>query len=93
MADLIRNEERGAVMGVKVRLQVGESVLVRLPWSEVCMHLGMAGRPSVVRLVDAGSAQLLDCSGAKVSFPITPGEAGIYTDSVGFYVPGESVLG
>lgn len=65
-------------------VNVGDKVRVRLPWSEVCMHMGVAGREMFVRPL-ASTAQLIDDNGREFSFPITLGEAGFYTDSAGIY--------
>ena len=77
----------GACMYVKV----GDVVRVRLLYSEVCMHMRVAGKPMNVQIVGDGSstaAQLLRDDGTPFSMPITLKEAGIQTDSVGrHYVP------
>ena len=71
-------------MAEHVTIAPGERVKVRLPWSEVCMHLGVAGRVMSVELVEGGSAvQLYDEDGDPYSFPILPGEAGFYRDVTG----------
>lgn len=64
----------------------GDEHFHELPFSEVCMHLGVAGKPMLCRVVGtAGSemVQLLDEDGAPFSFPILPGEAGLYRDPDG----------
>lgn len=67
------------------RVNVGETVSVTLPWSEVCTHLGVAGKVADVAILARG-AQILKEDGSKFSFPIGHGEAGIYQDSEGFYI-------
>lgn len=72
----------------KVYVEVGESVHKRMPWSEVMMHMNMADKMSIVRITESGMAQLLDSSGRNYSFPVTLGEAGLYTDAYGiYYIP------
>jgi hypothetical protein len=72
-----------------VRLSPGDTVRVELPYSEACLHLKVAGAVHDVELLRDGSglgmAQVLDDDGRPYSFPITPGEAGIYMDRRGFY--------
>lgn len=67
------------------RVMVGETVRVSLPWSEVCMHLRVAGEVRNVRVLESG-AQILNADDTPFSFPVTHGEAGIYRDSEGLYV-------
>jgi hypothetical protein len=43
--------------GNRVYVAVGDVVRVRLPWSEVCMHMQVAGKPMWVAIVDAGAIQ------------------------------------
>lgn len=64
-------------------VEVGESVMLRLPYSEVCMHMRVAGQVAIVRLDGPNSAQILLPDGRPFSAPITPGEAGLYRDSLG----------
>lgn len=60
-------------------IRPGERVKVRLPWSEVCMSMRVAGKVMWAELVEDGAAiQLYDAEGDKFSFPITLGEAGFY---------------
>lgn len=66
----------------------GDTVRVRLPWSEVCMHMRVAGELRKVRVL-ADGAQILDDDGSPFSFPVTHGEAGIYRDAAGLYVEAE----
>ncbi len=77
--------------GNRMYLQAGDVVRVRLLYSEVCVHMRVAGKPMNVQLLQEGSsamAQLLKDDGSRFSFPIHLGEAGIYTDGAGrHYVP------
>ena len=70
----------------KLPVAVGDTVTVNLPYSEVCMHLRVAGQRHQVRLETVNSAQILTLDGGRVSFPVTPAEAGLYRDADGFYV-------
>lgn len=57
----------------------GETVRVELAYSEVCMHLRVAGTIRRVTVLDDG-AQILNADGSPFSFPIHHGEAGLYRD-------------
>jgi hypothetical protein len=83
-------------MGVKhggtrfVRLVPGETVMVELPYSEVCMHMQIAGAAHEVELIrenrsGLAMAQILDGSRRPLGGAVTPGEAGIYCDNSGYY--------
>lgn len=80
-------------MGVKVRVAIGETVTVVLPWSEVCMSMRVAGRPHRVTLLSESAAQLATMDGERVSFPVLPGEAGLYRDAVGWYAARDALDG
>lgn len=67
------------------RVTVGDTVRVRLPWSEVCAHMRVADHDRSVRVLESG-AQILNDDGTPFSFPITHGEAGIYRDAEGLFV-------
>ena len=67
------------------RLSPGTIVSVTLPWSEVCMHLKVAGQTRPVEVLPDG-AQILNEDGTKLSFPVTHGEAGIFQDAKGLYI-------
>lgn len=68
------------------RVKPGDVVWLKLPWSEACMHLRVAGQVRDVRVL-ADGAQILNDDGTPYSFPVTHGEAGIYSDADGLYVP------
>lgn len=86
---------------VRTYVNVGDTVTVLLPYSEVCMHMRVAGRRMPVRLqastyfngeVVPGAApvaQILNASGTEYSFPVLYGEAGFYRDSDGRYYTSE----
>lgn len=50
--------------------------VLELPFSEVCMHMKVAGKLMYGELVGEWMVQLYDEVGRKFSFPITRGEAG-----------------
>jgi len=70
---------------MKKYVKAGDIVEIVLPYSEVCMHLGLAGLGQKVQILSDG-VQILTVDGNNFSFPITYGEAGIYSDSEGHYV-------
>ena len=71
-------------MGKRPILPDQETIL-ELPYSEVCMHLRVAGTRMGARLQPNGMVQLLDVDGRDFSFPITAAEAGLHRDQVGWY--------
>ena len=65
----------------------GERVAIVAPHSEVCMHMQVAGRPMLAMILEGRhAAQLYRPDGTEYSAPVTPGEAGFYSDEDGFYV-------
>lgn len=50
--------------------------MITLPYSEVCMFMGVAGKRMLARLVDARSVQLYDEDGRPFGGAITRSEAG-----------------
>lgn len=63
-------------------MECGKMYLVEMPYSEVCMHMQIAGQMMQIELVGNPKhlmVQVFDLSGALFSFPITQGEAGVYT--------------
>lgn len=74
---------------------IGETVDIELPHSEVCIHMGVAGKVRPVTLLantrpdgttSYPMAQIHNLDGTLFSFPITYGEAGIFRDGGEFYV-------
>jgi hypothetical protein len=65
-------------------LQPNQETILELPYSEVCMHLGVAGTRMRARLEPNGMVQLLDADGRAFSFPITAAEAGLDHDQDGW---------
>lgn len=66
----------------------GDRVRIELPYSEVCMHMRVAGKAMDVRMTGGRypMAQLLNPDGTEFSAPILTSEAGIYGDvERGFY--------
>jgi len=80
----------------QVYVEVGDAIRLRLPYSEVCMHMRVAGKPMNIQIVEEGgspAAQLLNDDGSRFSSPILLGEAGIFTDGHGHhYVPTRAVI-
>ena len=65
-------------------VNTGDIVSVEPPFSEVCMHMRVAGkRMSVQFLGERRGAQILNDDGSNFSFPILPGEAGFYRETDG----------
>jgi hypothetical protein len=62
-----------------------QELVLELPYSEVCMHLRVAGTRMRARLLPGGMVQLLDPDGRAFSFPITAGEAGLHHDHDGWH--------
>src|SRR5258708_4768799 len=77
-------------------VQAGDVVRLRLPYTEVCMPMRVAGKAMNVQIVTDGistAAQLFRDDGSPFSTPITLGEAGILTDEAGrLYVPNRRVV-
>jgi len=72
----------------RVEIIPGEKGRSLMPYSEVCMHLRVAGQ--VMNFLYSGcSVQLLDENGKAFSIPIGTGEAGIFTPPTGpaYYYP------
>jgi hypothetical protein len=63
-----------------------EEFTIELPYSEVCMHLRVAGTRMRARLQANRMVQLLGPDGTDFSFPITDSEAGLYTDEQGAWL-------
>lgn len=63
-------------------VMVGDHIWLTLPYSEVCMFMGVAGKRMCV-IINPDGAQLLTPTGSAFSGPITHGEAGIHRDADG----------
>lgn len=77
---------------VKTYLAYGDTAVITLPYSEVCMHMRVAGTAMKAELFQVitcrthyGMVQLYSEDGSMFSDPITTGEAGIYQDARGYY--------
>ncbi len=79
-------------------MKEGETIMIELPFSEVAIHLGVAGKVRPVQIEvriyqdpDGGEktvsplAQIKNQDGTDFSFPILLGEAGIFIDEHGHY--------
>lgn len=64
-----------------LRLHPEESVAIELPYSEVCIHMKIAGQ---VHEVELGPYAMARIEGFP---PVLAAEAGILADSGGYYVP------
>ena len=72
----------------------GEMVLIRLPASEVCMHMRVTDAVMWVELLPGNAAQLRTRDRFRFSFPILAAEAGLYYDRThGHYVRRGELLG
>jgi hypothetical protein len=67
-------------------IRPAEDFIAELPYSEVCMHLRVAGTQMRARLEPNRMVQLLQPDGAEFSFPITAAEAGLDTDERGAWL-------
>jgi hypothetical protein len=63
-----------------------EEFTTDLPFSEVCLHLRVAGTRMRARLEPNQMVQLLHPDGSQFSFPITAAEAGLHLDSHGAWL-------
>lgn len=71
---------------VRFYIRPGDFVEKIMPYSEVCMHMKIAGKRMRVQLLPNGrSVQLYSSNGKPSSFPITTGEAGIFEENGNFY--------
>ncbi|KJK56119.1 hypothetical protein [Saccharothrix sp. ST-888] len=65
-------------MDERVDLKIGQRFRHKLPHSEVCQHMKVAGHVMEVEVRERGAQLYKD--GREFSFPIGWGEAGIYQD-------------
>ena len=77
---------------IEKSVRPGEIVRKELPFSEVCMHLRVAGERMLVQFQarefetgTAYTAQLLHDNGSPFSAPILAGEAGFYDGPDGWH--------
>lgn len=81
----MRRAEQNRHRESKKRVQVGDTLTVKLPFSEVCMHLQVAGKKRPIHVLQT-MTQILNEDGTPFSIPVTHGEAGLYSDAEGLYV-------
>lgn len=77
------------------RIYHGQFGRAIMPYSEVCMHMKISGKPMYFRFDIVGyhnngidgiaKVQLFDDDNREFSSPILASEAGIYRDEQGFY--------
>ena len=93
---MIENKQGGSIMpdSTIVRVKVGDRVVKIMPHSEVCIHMGIAGKPMVCEILRSpcgnggcqAAVQLYDLDNNEFSFPILESEAGFYWDYQGKYL-------
>jgi hypothetical protein len=67
-------------------IRVGQFGTTKMPHSEVCMSMRVAGKVMRFKVLSERLVQLYDPDNySKFGAPILPGEAGIFTDSDGMY--------
>lgn len=69
----------------KTRILPGETGTAEMPYSEVMMHMRIAGQVWRFRLLASGMVQVQHTDDRHFSFPVTAGEAGVYRDGDGTY--------
>jgi len=74
-----------------IRVKPGDRLTKVMPYSEVCMHLRVAGQPMECVIQQNGDVQLYK-DGREFSFPILDSEAGFYDDGEGLYCHGISFV-
>jgi hypothetical protein len=71
-----------------VRIAPGERGRSVMPHSEVMIHMRLAGQTLPFTYRDTNRGVQVERDGQPFSFPVSPGEAGIYFDAAGaFYYP------
>lgn len=63
----------------------GQKILYTMPYSEICMHMKIAGKLMWVELLNDRVAQLYDLNHQKFSAPVLYCEAGIFRRGDEFY--------
>lgn len=70
----------------KITVKVGQEAEITVPFSEVAMHMGIAGQRMIAQVLNQNNVQLLVPGTRKpFSMPILPGEAGLFRDSDGSF--------
>ena len=68
----------------RVTAVVGECYRMVMPYSEVCMHMRIAGKEMLVQPIEGGCmAQIFNLDGTHFSSPVLPSEAGFFRNSDG----------
>jgi hypothetical protein len=60
-------------------VNIGDFGVKIMPYSEVCMHMRIAGKVMMFQVLSRNSVQIYDLDGKIFSFPIGYGEAGFYS--------------
>ena len=71
-----------------VYAEFNERVVLEMPFSEVCVHMRIAGTVMMAELLPteySATAQIYTLEGNTFSFPVTYSEAGFYKDQNGYY--------
>ena len=79
---------------VKTDLEMVDRWVATMPYSEVCVHMKIAGTKMHCEFASNTSypmVQLYTTDEKRFSAPVTTGEAGVYGDSRGFYTYGEKI--
>jgi hypothetical protein len=70
----------------RVDIRPGQAAQITVGYSEAAMHLKVAGKTLPVYLFQSGRmVQLHNPDGSQLSFPVTPGEAGLYPNGDGTF--------
>ncbi len=73
-------------MDAKTYVNPGDFFSIELPWSEVNMHMRVAGQRMTAELTTGQHPMVqLWKDGHHFSFPVGTGEAGLYRDQDGYY--------
>lgn len=70
---------------VKHYVSVGQTFMHEAPFSEVCMHMRIAGTYKTMRRVSEHAVQIYDIDGRLMGGAVTTGEAGLLCDDQGVY--------
>ena len=64
---------------IKIKAELPHSAVLReMPFSEVCVHMKVAGKPMWTEVTSDHGVQLYTLEGQKFSMPILHGEAGLH---------------
>lgn len=69
---------------IKHYVSVGQRFMAECPFSEVCMHMGVAGELRMMEYLEC-SVQIYDLNSRPMGGAVTLGEAGLLTDDQGVY--------